>query len=431
VKRRFLLAGLAVLAVLAIFFFFFGRSPQRTAGPLPQDAYIWQRAWGPEVGSSLGQAAGLSGFVILAAEVDLSTDPPRVTRAVYDAGALRGRPVGLAVRIGHFAHRGGATQRFADNPDLTGRLARLAESLTADARTRGLQIREFQLDYDCPESRLEDYPVLVDAVKKALVPVPVTITALPSWLRHRRDLGRLLRAADGWVLQVHSLEPPRRPDSVIELCDPEAARHTVETAARFRKPFQVALPTYSYLIAFQPAGDLLGVSAEGPLPAWPPGALIRMARSDPDAMAALVRGWTADRPEVLAGIIWYRLPVAGDRLNWPWPAFQAVLAGRPPRRELKILPRAAEPGLVEIDLMNAGEAEMVWPVRVDLSWKEGDLLAADGLAGYQVLRTGPRTLRLERSTTPWDRPIRPGERRRVGWLRFGAAEEVRVSLQTP
>lgn len=416
------LAVLGVLVVLSVF-----RPGRRTHGALPQDAYIWQRAWGPEVRDSLELSSGLAGFVILAAEVDLSTDPPRVTRASYDAKALRGRPVGLAVRIGRFARRDGATHRFAERPDLTDRLARLAQRLTADARTQGLQIREFQLDYDCPESRLNDYPVLVEAVRKSIAPVPVTITALPSWLRHRRDLGRLLQAADGWVLQVHSLEPPRRPDAAIELCDPEAARRAVETAARFREPFQVALPTYSYLIAFTPAGDLLGVSAEGPLPAWPPGVLIRRARSDPDALAALVRDWTADRPEELEGVIWYRLPVAGDRLNWPWPAFDAVRAGRPPRRELRAQPRTSEPGLVEIDLVNTGEAEMGWPVRVDLSWNEGELLAADGLAGYQVLRTGPRTLRLERSTTPWDRPLRPGERRRVGWVRFDRSVEVRGS----
>ena len=428
-KRRLLLvlAVLVALAVLGVFFFLW-RPPKRTAGPLPQEAYIWQRAWGPEVRASLDRSAGLAGFVILAAEVDLSTDPPRVTRAVYEADALRGRPVGLAVRIGRFARPGGATQRFAESPDLIHRLARLAQRLTADARTRGLAVREFQLDYDCPESRLEDYPVLVEAVKREVAPVPVTITALPSWLRHRRDLGRLLRAADGWVLQVHSLEPPQRPDSAVELCDPEAARRAVETAARFRRPFQVALPTYSYLIAFTPAGKLLGVSAEGPLPAWPPGVLVRIARSDPGAMAALVRGWTADRPEALQGIIWYRLPVAGDRLNWPWPAFEAVRAGRPPRRALQALTRAAGPGLVEIELVNTGEAETGWPVRVDLSWRDGDLLAADGLAGYQLLRTGPRTLRLERSTTPWDRPLRPGERRQVGWVRLEKAVEVKAAL---
>lgn len=425
----FVVAVVAVLAVLWL-----GKGGQRTTGPLPQEAYVWQRAWGPEVRDSLVRAPELARFVILAAEVDLSTDPPRVSRAAYDAEALKaaGRPVGLAVRIGRFARRGGDTRRFAETPELTERLAGLARRLVGDARKRGIEIQEFQLDYDCPESRLDDYPVLVRAVRENVAPVPVTITALPSWLRHRRDLGRLLDAADGWVLQVHSLEPPRRPDATIELCDSTAARRSVEAAARFRKRFRVALPTYSYLVAFAPTGDLLGISAEGPLPSWPRGVLVRVARSDPDALAGLLRAWTADRPEELAGVIWYRLPVAGDRLNWPWPAFQAVRAGRPPRRDLQVLYRVPEPGLVEIDLVNAGEAEAGWPVIVRLSWTDGDLLAVDGLAGYQVLRTGPRELRLERTTTPWDRPIRPGERRRVGWLRFASPPSpLLLSLKLP
>ncbi len=415
------------LVVLSLVLVFSCRHPQRSTGPLPQEAYVWQRAWGPEVRAALARTSDLAGFVVLAAEVDLSTDPPRVTRAAYDASALRstGRPVGLAVRIGRFARRD-----RAEAAGWTQRLARLARRLVTEARAQGLAVREFQLDYDCPESRLDDYPALVQAVQEAVAPVPVTITALPSWLRHRRDLGRLLQAADGWVLQVHSLEAPRpdAPDADIALCDPEAARRAVEAAARFRKPFRVALPTYSYLIAFAPSGQLLGVSAEGPLPAWPSGVQVRIARSDPDAMAGLVRTWTADRPEELKGVIWYRLPVAGDRLNWPRPAFEAVRAGRAPRRELRGLPRASEPGLVEIDLANMGETEAGWPVRMELSWTQGDLLAVDGLAGYRVLRTGPRRLRLERSTTPWDRPLRPGERRTVGWLRFGEAVEVRVGL---
>jgi hypothetical protein len=390
---------------------------ERISGPLPQEAYVWQRAWTPEVRASLSQTSSLAALVILAAEVDLSTDPPRVTRVTYDADALS-RPVGLAVRIGRFKRRDGATHRFSERPDLTEHLADLARRLVADARKRGIEIREFQLDYDCPESRLDDYPILVQAVREAVAPVPVTITALPSWLRHRRDLKRLLRETDGWVLQVHSLEPPRRPDAPPEICDPEAARRAVETAAGFRKPLRVALPSYSYLVAFTPGGDLLGVSAEGPLPSWPSGVLVRIARSDPDAIAGLVHGWTADRPEELAGLIWYRLPVEGDRLNWPWPAFRAVQAGRAPKRNLQVLPRSAGPGLFEIDLENRGEAEAGWPVHIELTWEEGNLLASDGLAGYRVIRMGPNKLRLERSTTPWDRPLRPKDRRTVGWLRF-------------
>lgn len=247
----------------------------------------------------------------------------------------------------------------------------------------------------------------------------MTITALPSWLRHDDEFSRLIKATDGYVLQVHSLEPPRRPDAEILLCDPEAAQRWVESASRFGRPFRVALPTYGYVVAFGSGSEIVGVSAEGPRPSWPRDAAIRVARSDPDAMARLVRNWTEDRPAELAGLIWYRLPAAGDRLNWPWPAFRAVLEGRAPRRELQTVRREPEPGLIEIDLVNAGETEMPWPSPVDFRWKEGEMLAADGLAGYQVHPAGPRGIRLQRGASAWDRPLRPGERRMVAWLRLG------------
>lgn len=439
-RRRFLfLAVLAALLAAALVIalatlWIIHQRPRRASGPLPQEAYVWQRSWGPEVRAALSRASDLSALVILAAEVDLSTSPPRVTRAAYDPAALR-RPVGLAVRIGRFGRRAGldgplAAGRFEDDPELTRRLAALARRLVDEARARGLEVAEFQLDYDCPESRLDDYPVLVRAVREALSPVPVTITALPAWLRHRREMKALLRETDGWVLQVHSLEPPSRPDAPIELCDPEAARRAVEDAARFRVPFRVALPTYSYLIAFAPTGKLLGVSAEGPLPSWPPGVQVRTATSDPEEIAGLVRGWTVDRPEELSALIWYRLPVAGDRLNWSWPAFRAVQAGRPPRKDLRAVPRSAEPGLVEIDLLNAGEADEGWPFRIELEWDAGTLLAADGLSGYRILQTGPRSLFLERQISPWDPLFLPGARRTVAWLRLtGGARILPPRLQ--
>lgn len=428
-SQRAVLVFFALIVALVVFWLW-PENPQRASGPLPQEAYVWQRSWGPEVRESLARTSDLAALVVLAAEVDLSTSPPRVSRPAFDPAALRatGRPIGLAVRIGRFAHRGGETRLFGEAPDLTRHLAGLARGLVTDARKRGLEIHEFQLDYDCPESRLADYPVLIRAVREAVAPVPVTITALPSWLQHRWEMSRLLKAADGWVLQVHSLEPPRRPDAAVELCDPEAARRAVEHAAELGKPFRVALPTYSYLVAFSPVGDLLGVSAEGPLPSWPRGVQVRLARSDPDAMAGLVQGWTADRPAELAGLIWYRLPVAGDRLNWPWPAFDAVRAGRLPERKLLALPRSPQPGLIEIDLVNRGEAEAGWPVHIGLTWEQGTLSVSDGLAGYRIAPTGSNSLRLERSTTPWDRPLRPNERRTIAWLRFEGPAEVRAVL---
>jgi hypothetical protein len=379
------------------------------------------------VREAVGQGRNLGGFVVLAAEVDLSRLPPRVTKAGYDAAVLRdsGPPVGLAIRIGSFSRGGG---RFRAEPGQIGFLAGLAREMVTEARERGIEPVELQLDYDCPESRLGEYPALVRAVGEAVAPVPVVLTALPTWLPHEEKLRNLLEAADGWVLQVHSFQPPVGPDAPIVLCDPVAARRWVEEAARFGRPFRVALPTYGYVAAFDSRGKLLGLSAEGPALSWPAGVRLRTARSDPAAMAGLVRGWTRERPRELAGILWYRLPSAGDRLNWARPTFQAVLAGRTPRPGLLLERRAPHPGLVEIELRNAGEADAPWPAFLRVRWSAGSLLAADGLAGYRLRRHGPGEAGLERAAGSFDAPVRPGERRTVAWLRFASPTEVSLEV---
>jgi hypothetical protein len=50
--------------------------------------------------------------------------------------------------------------------------------------------RELQIDFDCAESKLDGYQVWVEAIKYKISPVPVTITALPSWLNPNSEVGR-------------------------------------------------------------------------------------------------------------------------------------------------------------------------------------------------------------------------------------------------
>ena len=362
---------------------------ERAAGPLPQEAYVWQRAWTPAVREAVSQASDFAGLTVLAAEIDLSQSPLKAFRVGIDWQALRnaGRPVGLALRIGRFQGWGGGTGRFEDEPETVRRLADLAGDLAKQARSHGLGLREIQIDYDCPESKLSDYPVLIEAVRRSVSPTPVTITALPSWLRHHKAFRSLSRKADGVVLQVHS---PRSPD----LVDPSEAARAVEEAAKAGRPFRVALPTYS--------------------------------TADPDAMAGLVRRWTADRPPELTGLVWYRLPVASDSHNWPRATLKAVMTGRAPRREIRTALRRPNPALVEIDLLNTGEAEVPLPSPVDLRWDSDTLLAADSLFGYRLLQSGPRAARLE-SPEP-TRGLRPGERRTIAWFRFQGSTEVHVEI---
>lgn len=369
------------------------------------------------------EARSFAGLIVLAAEVDFRGESPRVIRVPLDGPALRssGRPVGAAVRVLAFPGR------FGDDPRLGRYLAQLARSLLAEARAQGLTLSEIQIDYDCPESKLDDYRGLLPILREAVAPVPVTITALPAWLSQQRAFGELMAAADGTVLQVHSLSPPRSPDERIVLCDPEAAREWVEAAARFGRPFRVALPTYGYAAAFDRKGKLLGLSAEGPRLSWPEGIRVETARSDPAALAGLVRGWTEDRPPELSGLLWYRLPVPGDRLNWAAPTLAAVMAGREPRGAVRAASREPEPGLVEVDLMNVGDGEIPWPAPVRIRWRDDTFLAADGLGGYRMRREGDREILLERAG-PTGLLSRPGERRAVGWLRFQAPTEVRVEI---
>jgi uncharacterized protein DUF3142 len=412
-KRLPLLFGLTL--VLA------GCRAERAAGPLRQEAYVWQRSWTPAVRDSVRQARDFAGLVVLAAEVDLRNQAPRVMRVPLDGETLkgRGRSVGAALRVSTFP------SLFANEPRFGRLLESLVRGVAAEARGKGIALSEIQIDYDCPESKLEDYRDLLPALRRAASPVSLTITALPSWMRQRRDFRTLIEAADGYVLQLHALVPPAKLGDELTLIEAASARGWVEEAARFGRPFRAALPTYGYAAAFDAQGKLLGLLAEGPLVLWSEGVTVRTGRSDPVAMAGLIRDWRRDRPAALAGVLWYRLPVAGDRLNWSWPTLRAVTAGRAPRGAIRPILREPEPGLVEVDLLNAGEAETSWPQAVRMRWRGSAPIAADGLAVYRMAPAQGGEIRLEALRTGL---LRPGERRAIAWLRFAVRTEVEVEL---
>jgi hypothetical protein len=393
--------------------------PPRASVPLAHEAYVWQRQWSTNVGQAIARhGPAFRRIVVLAAEVAWRDSVPRLTRIELDHAALRSAPcpVALALRIGPFPGP------FRSDDSVTRLLGTVATDLIQDARRHGLEPAEFQLDFDCVERQLEGYRIWVEHVRRSVDPTPLVLTALPAWL-DQRAFASLVRAADGFVLQVHSLARPRHPDEPFQLCDPRLARTAVERAAKVGVPFRVALPTYGYLLAFQTNGLFLGASAEGPVPAWPPGARLRELRADPAGLAPLVAGWTVDRPASLAGVIWYRLPVEGDRLNWRWPTLAAVMAGLVPTPRLIAYQTRPQPGLVEIALENAGDADRTGPAAVRLEAVEGRVVASDGIAGFRRDRLDGGIL----FTNPSCR-LPAGQRITIGWVRLNA--EVPIVLET-
>lgn len=416
--RNFAVVGITLSAFLAgmLYLFFDSHATiERQKGLISHEVYIWQRQWNPMLSKAIEQAAAqASGFSVLAAEV--SWKAGQVDRVFYvpiDYSTLKAtrKPVGLALRIGPYSGP------FDKCNSATTLLTSLAASLVADARLAGIESTELQIDFDCAESKLKGYCEWVRAIREKIHPVPVTITVLPCWLKQKAFVG-LVRAANAFVLQVHSLERPKSPESPITLCDCTTAFRWVEQAARIGVPFRVALPTYGYLVAFNNEGRFIGLCAEGPSQAWARDTTLRIVRSDPIAMAKLVQSWQRDRPCSMQGVIWYRLPIESDCLNWKWVTLSAIMDGQIPRENLQVEVEYPQPELAEIVLINGGEADLSAEVRIEIECDRKTLVAADSLSGFAIAEMKPSRICLAYGGTTISPIIRAGERWKVAWLRF-------------
>lgn len=421
-RRRFPIVVVAIGLFLGLTVFFLPREVPRISGTLSQETYVWQRLWNEPVRSAVKQASPvMERFNLLVAEIFWSKGRPRLTRVEPDWQAMKqsGRPVGLSLRIG--AYRGPFERAGGFTKELEG----LSQSLVAQAREHGVEPAELQIDFDCAEARLAGYRVWVEALRQRVKPVPLTITALPSWL-DRREFKELVQATDGFVLQVHALQRPQTVASRVQLCDPLMARRWVEEAARAGVRFKVALPTYSYVTAFNRQGRFIGASAEGPMNDWPPDVITRELAAEPRAMAELVQGWTANRPANMQGVIWYRLPVATDRWNWDWSTLAQVMQGRTPEAHWQVMTRSPEPGLVEVLLANAGEVRGIPQQGVMVQWQQGHLIASDSLQGTRLEEPAATSAEFQPEETTG--AYAPGESRVLGWLRFDSSVEVHSEM---
>lgn len=424
--RKNRVAILSVLFIVAAaagaWVFFFWLAP-RTSGPLRHDVYVWQRAWTQPVREAVAQhGTNFTEIAALKAEISWKTNrQPQLARANldYETLAKTGRPVGIAMRIGPYA--GPFT-----NDAIAGFITDTASRIVNEARTNGILLAELQIDFDCAESKLDGYLVWVEALQRRVAPLPVTITALPSWL-NSRAFQRLARVATNYVLQVHSVERPKSFNAPFTLCEPRAARRAVERAGRIGVPFRVALPTYGYLLAYDAGGKFISLSAEGPRPNWPTNAQLREVSSDAVALAGLVQEWTADRPAALRGVIWYRLPTVVDNFNWRWPTLGAILAARIPQEQFSVNSRRVESGLVEISLANKGELDVSSRLAVEVRWSKARLIAGDALRDFELVDRQAATARFQTKSQPVR--VRAGDQRVLGWLRFDQDCEVQGELK--
>ncbi len=118
------------------------------------------------------------------------------------------------------------------------------------------------------------------------------------------------------MLQVHAVSDPRQ-----GLFDPKQARQWAQRWSDVTtRPFYLALPAYGVALLTQESGVPV-VESEVPIDR---GGERRELLADPQQVAGLAADLRADPPKHLAGLIWFRLPLAGDRRAWSLTTLGAV-----------------------------------------------------------------------------------------------------------
>ena len=310
-----------------------------------------------------------------------------------------GRPVIAVVRIN------GQLAQYDDDQlvsDLDGLLS-LWQQMAAP-------IAGLEIDHDCGVSRLAAYARFLTRVRTHLEQtIPLSITALPAWLSSP-ELDAVFAPANEVVLQVHMVQNPR-----AGLFDADQARRWIQAmACRTDKPFRVALPAYGVRVTRREDGSMLAVESEVPLLA--DGYSASELIVSPEAVSTLLRELERDPPASLIGIVWFRLPVAGDIRAWSPETWRTVVLGKPLEPRIEALAEKSDtPGMSNIVLVNQGDVQGVLPPRIDLP---PSCTIADGINGY-ALDHGESGFSIERQQ---DGLLAGHQRRLIGWMRCTPAQ---------
>lgn len=370
---------------------------QPETSALDQQLYVWQRQWTPAHQSALRDSR--ADFCTLRVLALQSFPQAGWSRARVDANLLRqdGRPLIAVVRLD-------GQLQSVDRHEVMAQV----EQLIIDWQGQGLTLAGVEIDHDAGVARLPEYRLLLTELRKGLpASMSLSITALPAWLSSA-ELPALLAAVDSSVLQVHAVSNPQNGLFHVE----QTKKWTQAWSRVTSKPFYLALPAYG--VALLPASSG-GPIVESEVTIERDGER-RELLADPQQLRDLGLDLRNDPPEHLAGLIWFRLPLAHDRRAWSLTTLRAVARGEVLRSQLELQVSEHE-GLFDISIINRGNLDSPWPDRMTLAVT--DCEGADALAGYALQQTQD-TLTFSRLR---EGRIAADGQRALGWARCAKIDQ--------
>ncbi len=189
--------------------------------------------------------------------------------------------------------------------------------------------KQIQLDLDIPESRISDYAPLLQTLRKANPEISWSVTLLPCHLKHQKAMKEISAQVAYYVLQLHGIEAPRLRSENYALMNEETTTQAIKQARELGAKFIMALPTYGYILKFDSNGRFERLYSEG-FGTTDDYSLLELAAPNLPLIAQIIR----DNPDL--ELIWFRLPVAGDRWNLAIETIEQLEKGCAPEAELEL-----------------------------------------------------------------------------------------------
>jgi len=281
---------------------------------LTQEVYVWQRQWRDANQSALVESKSVfNGVRILALQAHPKPN---------------GADIWFEVNVNHAWLQADPRPKVAVIR-LDGQLTRLNNSeviskireLLKQWQAQGTVIAGIEIDHDSASSKLAAYNAFLRQLK----------SQIPNTLKLSEHIDEL-------VLQIHSVSDPR-----LGLFDATQGWHWVEQLSQLAKvPYLIALPSYGSAV-YSTTSDY---RVESEVPLRMPLAdtssqyLARQElMADPEVLQSFVKKLHTITDPNLRGMIWFRLPLEGDKRVWPLSTLIAVAKQQPlaPQVELQMV----------------------------------------------------------------------------------------------
>lgn len=300
---------------------------------IADEFYIWQRNWNGAVRHAVRTERSAEGFYFLEGELERG----RFLHGFADRALLASRKI-PAVPV--YRIHAELLNRFSS--------CEIAEKICDPA------FSAVQLDLDCPERLFPRYAELVRELKRKGVR-RVSATVLPVHLKHRA-FPEFAKELEFYVLQVHGLDFGKG----ASLMRKSVVADSLNRAERLGFPYKVALPCYGYELFFRD-DRLVSLNAEQGR-AGKGGERVVLS-ADLEQLAECVK-LIRERKR---GIIWFRLPVPGDRLCLDRDSLQRIMDGKKVGKKIRAYWKNSKNGLQILCVEN-----VAWigseRIRIHLNW---------------------------------------------------------------